>query len=91
MTHETIEIDGATPMNAADRELVVKFVAPTSKERGFLVRYEATLRGVEWQCTRLRSGLENWGRHHPWCRYDATNPCNCGLAELLAETAPDAV
>src|SRR5690349_754756 len=49
------EFEGVTLMNNADRELVEKFVAPSSNERGFLVRYEATVKDREWTITRLRS------------------------------------
>jgi len=41
-----------------------------------------------WPMTRLRSALENYGRHHPWCASWQSNAqkyeeCNCGLAESL--------
>lgn len=43
----------------------------------------------EWEFTVLISALENYGKHHPWCRYVAlmsnVGPCDCGLEKVLAE------
>ncbi len=35
--------------------------------------------------TELRSALENYGRHFPWCERNADTPCNCGLDAEIAK------
>jgi hypothetical protein len=46
---------------------------------------------LEWEITRLRSALGNWGRHHEWClslrNANLPEPCNCGLAQAIADSS----
>lgn len=66
---------------ACDKCCVVSKVGPASPATGG--------RDAQWLLTEAKSGLENWGRHHDWCQYGATAPCNCGLQGLLDKlTAP---
>ena len=49
--------------------------------------------GEQWQLTKARTALENWGRHHEWCacRYTVPQPCSCGLAQAIADANSVAV
>lgn len=51
---------------------------------------------LRWHVTRLRSALQNWGRHHDWCNVrksplgDAPpEACNCGLVAELSVSSTE--
>lgn len=43
----------------------------------------ADIERMQWTVTQLRTALENWGRHHDWCKGPGPLQCNCGYRAAL--------
>lgn len=77
LTQMVLHPDGAD----RDRWFIALDALWAAKGRG-----ETPTGGPLWTITRLRSALENWGKHHPWCVstrliVEDREPCNCGYDE----------